>query len=326
MPPPTISIVTPSYNQADYLEHTIQSVLGQNIPDLEYIIVDGGSTDSSIEIIQRYAEQLAWWVSESDEGQAHAINKGLAQATGKYVAWLNSDDMYAPGALTRALQTLEANPNAGMTHGNAVSIDADGRPLNDMTFADRGLEGLVAFHIICQPAVVMRREILLKAGFLDKNYHFLLDHHLWLRMAQLAPVIHVPEVWAFARFHSAAKNVAQAAGFGREAMRILNWMEADPEFAAQVAKNRAEVYAMTHRFDARYLLDGGQAWAALKAYLTSFRYHPRTALAEWHRMLFAGLSLVGLGRLGNVYYRSKAQALPESMRAAKIENVHKLYA
>ena len=323
--PPRISIITPSYNQADFLEQTIRSVLCQDVDELEYIIVDGGSTDGSVEIIRKYEEQLTWWVSEPDRGQAEAINKGLARSRGEIVAWLNSDDLYAPGALREAVKVLAEDQKLGMAYGNAVSIDRNGRPLNDMAFDDWSLEGLAAFNIICQPAVFMRRSTLQKTGFLDPNYHYLLDHHLWLRIAREAAIRHVPSVWAFARFHPAAKNVSQAAGFGQEALRILAWMKSQPVLSEVVAQNNRQVHAAAHRFNARYLLDGGQAWDSFKEYTRALFLHPPTALQEWHRILFAKLSLLGLGKLGDLYYQQKRRRLPVSMREMGVENVASLY-
>ena len=123
---PLVSIVTPSYNQAAYLEATLRSVLDQDYPRIEYILVDGGSTDGSREIIERYAGRLAWWVSEPDRGQTDAINKGFAHAHGEVLAWLNSDDTYLPGAVTQAVASLQAHPAAGMVYGDANLIDEAG--------------------------------------------------------------------------------------------------------------------------------------------------------------------------------------------------------
>ncbi len=124
-----VSIITPSYNQAHYLEATIRSVLEQDYSEIEYIIVDGGSTDGSREIIERYSSRLAWWVSEKDRGQTDAINKGFGRAHGEILAWINSDDTYEPGAVAQAVEYLQANPQVGMVYGDARFIDGEGRPI-----------------------------------------------------------------------------------------------------------------------------------------------------------------------------------------------------
>ena len=123
---PLVSIVTPSYNQAIYLEDTLRSVLNQDYPRIEYIVIDGGSTDGSQEIIQRYADRLAYWTSEPDSGQADAINKGLRRTTGEIVAWLNSDDMYMADAVQEAVEALDASPEAGMVYADGLMVDAGG--------------------------------------------------------------------------------------------------------------------------------------------------------------------------------------------------------
>ena len=317
-----LSIITPSFNQSRFLEATIRSVLTQKT-EIEYIIVDGGSPDGSVEIIRRYADRLAWWVSEPDEGQADAIRKGFSRASGEILAWLNSDDLLAPGAVTTALAALEANPEAVFVYGNAVSIDAEGRPLNDMLFRTYSLENLAAFQIICQPAVFFRRAAYEQAGGLDPAYHFLLDHDLWLRMLSAGHAVHVPELWAFARQHPDAKNVAQADRFGEEAARIVNHLRSDPRFGDLYLNNQRKIEAAAQRFGARYLLDAGRAGPALRGYLRSFAIHPATALVEWPRMLFSGLSVLGLGALGGLYYRRKRQR--GAGQVAGVENVRELY-
>lgn len=300
---PLVSIITPSYNQAAYLEQTIQSVLLQTGVQLEYFVIDGASSDGSVEIIQRYASRLAGWVSEPDSGQAEAINKGFSRATGKYISWLNSDDLYLPNAVSRAVSLLEANPDFGLVFGDAVTIDPNGVTLNQLQFGDWGLDELLGFRIICQPAVFMRRSILEQAGYLDTNYHFMLDHQLWLRMARLAPIQHIPETLAAARHHPEAKNVLQAAAFGEEALRILDWIEEQPDLQPRLAARRNRIVAGGYRLKARYLLEANQPGPALKTYFHALRYHPGFTLQHWHRMLYALLSLAGLKKLDRVYYR-----------------------
>jgi len=296
-----VSIITPSYNQAAFLEQTIQSVLHQGYSDLEYMLVDGGSTDGSQEIIQKYAGQLAWWISEPDSGQAEAINKGLIRASGDIVAWLNSDDILLPGAIEQAVSVFTQFPEIGLIYGDVLAIDAQGKTTNRLKYGDLSLSDLAAFQVIGQPSVFMRRSVLEHAGYLDVSYHFLLDHHLWLRMAQLTGIRHVPEFLSAARFHADSKNVSRAAEFGEEAFRILDWMETQPGFVAILRENRNRIKAGTHRLRAFYLLDGGDASGSLREYARCFRFNPGTVFRDWKHLLYAVLSLFGLDRLGGVY-------------------------
>ena len=302
---PLVSIITPSFNQAAYLEAAMDSVLKQNYPSIEYIVVDGGSTDGSKKIIQSYSDRLAWWVSEPDQGQADAINKGFKRAKGDIVAWLNSDDLYLPGTVTSAVQVLRENPEAGLVYGDAVSADGAGNLLNELRFDSWGLEDLLEFNIICQPAVFMRRTALENSGFLDLDYHFFLDHQLWIRIARETTLIHHPEIWAVSRYHDQAKNVVLASKSGEEAYQILAWAEGEPDLVAIIRRNERRIWAGAHQINARYLLDGGLACKALIKYLTAVRSWPPAFLGFWHRMIYSGLSCIGLGFLGNWYYKVK---------------------
>ncbi len=306
----SVSIVTPSYNQARYIEQTIRSVLEQGYPRLEYLVIDGGSSDGSQEIIKKYADKLSGWVSEKDRGQADAINKGLARTGGEIVAWLNSDDYYLPGAVSRAVQTFQQHPEAGLVYGNVLSVDGQGKVFNLQTFRPYTLEDLMAFQIISQPAVFMRRSILEQAGLLDLSYHLLLDHQLWLRLARLAPIIYLPETLAAARYHAQAKNLARTADFGQEAFRIVAWMHSSPEFAANFKRNESRIRGGAQRLDAFYLLDGGEYAAAFKAYTRAFRFSPPVVLREFHRVIFAILGLLGLGRLRGLYMAVRGKIRP----------------
>ena len=287
-----VSIITPSYNQAAYLEQTLRSVLEQDYPQLEYFVADGGSTDGSLEIIQRYAPRLAWWVSEKDSGQADAVNKGFARASGEIIGWLNSDDLYEPGCIARAAGLFEQHPEAALVCGDVRSIDGDGQAINIMRFDDWSLPDLLAFNIISQPGVFIRRSALEKTGYLDLSYHYLLDHQLWLRVLQHGSLIYTPVIQASARFHAEAKNVAHAAEFGREAFRIVDWMQTQPALQPLFAQHRRRILAGAQRMNARYLLDGGLPGPALRAYLRCWFTRPQTAAPETRRMLYAAASLL----------------------------------
>ena len=307
---PLVSIITPSFNQVAFLEKAIQSVLAQDYPNLEYWVMDGGSTDGSIEVIQSYAPQLAGWISEQDNGQADAINKGFSRATGEIVAWLNSDDLYRPGAIQRAVTVFEENPEVGMVYSDVDSIDADGAVFNRMQYGQWGIRDLMAFNILGQPGVFFRRSVLETAGGLDLSYRYLLDHHLWLRMALAAPMKYSPgEVWAAARIHAGAKNVAEAEGFGEEAYRLVAWMQSDARFAPYLTGYLNRVWAGAHRLNAFYLLNGRKPGAALKAYWRGFWQYPPTVLRDWRRIGFALLSPLKVDQLRDRYLAKKKNRL-----------------
>lgn len=269
-----VSIITPSYNQAAYLEQTLRSVLEQDYTPIEYLVVDGGSTDGSVEIIQRYAHRLAWWVSEKDGGQAEAINKGFARARGEIVAWLNSDDLYLPGAVKSAVRALQEHPQAAFVYANVLSIDENGKTFYHQRLQPLRLQDLLSFRIIPQPTVFIRRSALEKAGLLDPTYHFLLDHHLWIRLAQVGEMIYVPQTWAAARYHPEAKNRLQAGMFGEEARRLLHWAETQPSLAALLQSIRRRAYAGSFFFQAYYLRNASQFKAAFRSWGKAVLLHP----------------------------------------------------
>lgn len=307
--PPLVSIITPSYNQAAYLEQTIQSVLSQDYPNIEYIIVDGGSTDGSVEIIRRYADRLAWWVSEPDAGQADAINKGFARARGEIVAWLNSDDTYLPGAVDAAVAALQAYPEDGLVYGDVLSVNETNRPIYHQTFAPYTLTDLMSFRIISQPGVFMRRAALQSAGGLDPAYHYLLDHHLWLRIAQKWKLCYLPRTLAQARYHATAKNVAQAFRFGEDAFRLVDWMAADEGLRNAFQIYRRAILAGAHRLDAYYQVEAGRFGAGLLAYGRALGYAPAVALADWRRIAYAFAGLLRLSGLAEAWRRRRRDRL-----------------
>ncbi|MFZ2095273.1 MAG: glycosyltransferase family 2 protein [Anaerolineales bacterium] len=205
---PLVSIITPSYNQGQFLPETIQSVLSQDYPHLEYIIIDGGSTDNSVEVIRKYANQLAWWVSERDKGHADALNKGFAHATGEILAWLNSDDTYQPGVIREAVDYMLSHPSISMVYSDANLIDESGKYLGrfpaKQTDYGRMLNGSVN---IPQATTFFWMRLWKQVGPLDLTLKYSFDYDLWVRLAKIAPVVYVPRTWSNFRLHEAGKTI-----------------------------------------------------------------------------------------------------------------------
>lgn len=208
---PTISVVTPSFNQVAFVEATIRSVLLQGYPRLEYRIVDGGSTDGTLQVIERYAPWLAGWSSRPDSGPAQAINQGFAAATGQVVGWLNSDDRYLPGALQAAARAARARPDAVAWIGACRSVDASGnlRYVNaPHGLALPDLADWMGAAWFAQPASLYARDALLRAGPLDERLQSSFDVDLFLRLARLGPFAGSDELWAEETIHPAARTSA----------------------------------------------------------------------------------------------------------------------
>ena len=203
-----VSIITPSFNQARFLEEAILSVLDQDYPRIEYILIDGGSTDGSLEVIQRYASRLARWVSEPDRGQTDAINKGFAWANGEILAWLNSDDTYLPGAVGEAVDYLVTHPEAGMVYGDANLVDEGGQVIGRFPAKQTDYRRLRRGYVhIPQQASFFRASLWQRVGPLDPTFFFAMDYDLWVRLARLAPLHYTPRLWANFRLHGGGKSV-----------------------------------------------------------------------------------------------------------------------
>lgn len=203
--PLTFSIITPSYNQGWFIEQTIQSVLSQLEIAFDYIVCDGGSDDNTLATLEKYKAHLRW-VSEPDEGQADAVNKGIRNTTGDIIAWINSDDVYYPLALSKVRHIFETFPDVGVVYGNANHIDQSGSIIRPYPTEAWNYKRLQETCFICQPATFFRRQLLEDQGYLDTKLEFCMDYELWLRYGRHVDFFYLPELLAGSRFYPGTKT------------------------------------------------------------------------------------------------------------------------
>jgi glycosyltransferase involved in cell wall biosynthesis len=238
----TFSLVTPSLNQGQFIERAIQSVLSQNYPRLEYLVIGGGSTDGTLAFLRRHQGRLTW-LSEADQGQAQAINKGFQRASGDIIGWLNADDELMPNALNIIADYFAQHPDAKFVYGNALTIDENGR-----VYGCRGNvkptnfeELLTQGDFIVQPAAFWRLELLYEVGYLDESLEYCLDYEYWLRIAQKYPLHYLPVPLAKERFHAQAKT--PTGGLKRiQEIEAVARRYGNPDIPARFRTERAAVY------------------------------------------------------------------------------------
>jgi glycosyltransferase involved in cell wall biosynthesis len=256
----TLTVVTPSYNQARFLDETLRSVLSQRDQVHEYFVLDGGSTDGSQEMIRRYAGLLDFWTSEKDKGQSDAIHRGFARATGDVLCWLNSDDVFLPGVLERVREAFDRHPEWDVLTAHHVQTDADGRilmvhriPGESVTSARWGV-----IHV-CQQTCFFRRRVYEAVGGLNLDLHCVLDTELWLRMFRARTTWgHIPDLLAAFRQHAASKNSSWQKQYAQEWARLRREY---PEFCGRSLKHSAGI-AMWH---ASNLLGGRKVRSLLES-------------------------------------------------------------
>lgn len=211
---PLVSIVTPSLNQGRFIEETVRSVLGQDYPRVEYLVVDGGSTDGTLDVLRRLDGDLRW-ISEPDRGQAAAINKGFRLASGEILGWLNSDDTYEAGAVSTAVEHLRRHPDDAMVYGDATHVDEEDKEIGPCAYVGPfDLDRLVhESDYIVQPAAFFRRSAFEAVGGLDESLHWAMDYDLWLKLARRFPIAYLPR--KLARYRQTGQNKTALGRFDR---------------------------------------------------------------------------------------------------------------
>jgi glycosyltransferase involved in cell wall biosynthesis len=259
--PPLFSIVIPSFNQAPFLEECLQSVLNQSGVRLEILLMDGGSTDGSVEIIRRFADRITFWKSSKDRGQADAVNQGWARSKGDILGWLNSDDRYAPGALTFVAEAYVRNPQAALIYGDIAEIRADGSAAGIKRMAGFSLRSLLLGKNMGQPGVFITRNAFTAVGGLDDTLHFALDFEYFLRIwSRYRPegCVYVPEALADSRLWAGTKSAAQADKFGAEYKLVLDHFFACADLPTALRALKRQAYSRSvYLRQARLCLDAG---------------------------------------------------------------------
>ena len=284
-------MVTPSFNHGRFIRETIESVLIQRYPRIEYLVVDGGSTDETIGILESYGHRLSW-VSEPDGGQTHAINKGWRRARGAIIAYLNSDDTYLPGAVETAVAALHAHPDAGAVYGEGYHVDEAGRVIARYPTEPFDMIRLAQTCFICQPTVFLRRDVVERLGFLDESRRYCMDYDLWIRLAHASRFAYVPEYLANTRMHSATVTHALRGPVHAEILDTV--YRHFGRVSSQWVYGYAHARLADHPRDTR----GAATWFVLRliglSLLTFVRYRtpvPRSEWRQWSRWIRHATSL-----------------------------------
>jgi glycosyltransferase involved in cell wall biosynthesis len=309
---PLVSLVTPSFNQGSFIAQTINSVLTQDYPALEYLVMDGASQDETVEVLRSYGERLRW-ISEPDNGQSAAINKGWQQASGEIVAWLNSDDLLLPGAITAVAAEFRQYPDAMLVYGDGNYIDEEGKLIGRYATRPYDYATLLksATNFIPQPAMFIRRTALEQIGWLDEKLHYAMDYDLCLKIGARWPVRYLPRRLAALRLHTAAKSLRAIADFGPEVVSVIEEIFASGTVPGHLQNDRAEACRNARLYAAYCCFWSGEPTLARSWLGKVWR---ETPLRHLPRRFFQMVLLTSLGKPG---YKTAAQLYgnPFNLRA-----------
>lgn len=294
---PLVSIVTASFNSAAYLAKAIDSVRAQDYPNIEHLVIDGGSKDGTVELLRSYGDRVTW-VSEPDRGQSHALNKGWSRARGEIFGWLDADNVYEPTAIREAVALLNGRADAGMVYGGVLDVDEQGHVVREYMppeFTLREFLLFAEFNFIPPSSVFMRREALLRAGLLDVDLHYTMDFDLWLRMGLTTTVIRAPRFWSKFLLRDSSKTGSEMSRFGWDILRVMEKFFGRVDLPEDIRRMAAEIKArmLEHAAD-RVILDN--LLEGRKLYLRALNAAPMSASRElWRKTayLYYRDSLVG---------------------------------
>ncbi len=274
---PKVSIVSPSFNQVQFIEETICSVLNQKYPNIEYIIIDGGSTDGSVDIIRKYEKNISYWISEKDEGQTDAINKGLSLATGSILAYLNTDDVYLPSTVETVVRFFMENPNVFMVYGDIFQMDERshiGKRINPNNIDFYKL--LSGRFYLPQPTVFFRKEVLDDIGYFDKNLNLAMDLDYWIRMyLNQYNITYINEVLAKVRIYPNAKSISLKHKYLGEKLQILSKVFSNSSISTEIIKRKKQVYGEVYLESALNYIKIFYFKEAFKCFFTAFLLYPK---------------------------------------------------
>jgi glycosyltransferase involved in cell wall biosynthesis len=274
---PLVSIITPSFNSARFITETIESVKTQDYPAIEHIVIDGGSTDGTQQILARYPHLV--WVSEADRGQSHALNKGFQRARGEIIGWLNADDTYRPGAISNAAGYLLENEEVDLVYSDLLVVDEHNQPIRVARAQAFDLDRLLVSNFIKQPTVFMRRGVIAQLGGVDERLHFVMDRELWLRAAPIFRMQYLENrVLANFRFCPGTKSFEQTPGFHAEWLKVLEGALAVSPLSALPESTKRRALQKTR---AKYHLAHVSKAAGRKEHKEMIKHFILAAAADW---------------------------------------------
>lgn len=291
---PTLTVVTPAYNQAEFLRDTIESVLTQDYPNIEFVVLDDGSTDETPAILAEYGDRFRW-ETHTNMGQTATINKGWSMTSGEIITWLNSDDtFYNSSCVSEAVDYLMARPDVGIVFGDSMFTEADGtelgpsRPIIDFTY-----EKMVRTceNFISQPSAFIRRAVIEKVGHLDPKYYYFMDWDLWIRAGIYFKIEHVDAIWSTYRLHAESKTVAQSKKAAPELEYLYEKYFSRDDVPAHIRAFEKEAMMNMCFTSGGYFLNGNDVSSATRMAKKAFEYNPagRYKFTNLHKYLYCRL-------------------------------------